>query len=103
MGVRYRWSCQVQYGRYGEFYDLQLKKKAIAKARGWVPASYWVAVAGSLNNFFLEREYESLEDFAVEQQAREKDFEFMKVMRESYRLCVQGSIRIELFETAGAP
>ena len=103
MGVRYRWSCQVQYGRYGEFFDLQQKKTVIAQARGWVAATYWVAVAGNLNDFFLEREYGSLEEFAIEQQQREKDFEFMKVMRESYRLCVQGSVRVELFETAGAP
>ncbi len=103
MSLRYRWSCQVLYSRYGEFYDLQQQKAAIAAKRGWVPASFWVALAGNLNDFFLEREYPNLQAFAVEQAAREQDYDFMKVMRESYRLCVQGSVKIELFQEAQAP
>ena len=100
MTIRYRWSCQVEYGKYGEFFDLQLKKSAIAQERGWVSATYWVAVAGNLNDFFLEREYSNLEAFAIETEARENDYAFMKVMRESYKLAVQGLIKVELFESA---
>ncbi len=103
MSVRYRWSCQVIYSRYGEFYDLQQQKARVAKDRGWITSTFWIALAGNLNDFFLEREYPDLEAFAVEQEARQKDFEFMKLMRESYRLCVQGSVKIELFQTAEAP
>ena len=103
MAVRFRWSCQVIYSNYGEFYDLQMAKDAVAVERGWVRATYWIALAGRLNDFFLEREYPTLEAFAAEQGRREKDFEFMKLMRESYKLCVQGSVAVELFESAEAP
>ena len=101
MSVRYRWSCQVHYERYGEFLHLQSQKAEIAGARGWVQATFWTAVAGTLGDFYLEREYPDLDVFASEQAERDKDYEFMKLMRESYRHTVQGSVRIELFETAG--
>ncbi len=96
--LRYRWSCQILYGKYTEFMELQRQKDEVAHARGWHRARYWVATAGSVNDFFLEREYESLADFANELQARDEDYEFMRLMRGSYPLVVQGSIRVELFE-----
>ncbi|HEX2050404.1 MAG TPA: hypothetical protein VHJ34_07200 [Actinomycetota bacterium] len=98
--VRYRWSCQVIYGRWGEFYELQERKVALASERGWVIPRFWVATAGNLNDFFLERDYETIEQLASELSAREADYEFMKLMRESYKMVVQGSVRIELFQTA---
>ncbi len=99
---RYRWSCQVIYSKWAEFYELQEGKAAVAAERGWVQSRFWVATAGNLNDFFLERDYETLEDLSVELCAREADYEFMKLMRESYNLAVQGSIRVELFQTAQA-
>lgn len=101
MAVRFRWSCQVEYERYADFYDIQRKKSEVAGARGWVPSTFWTAIAGNLGDFYLEREYPNLETFASEQAQRDNDYEFMKLMRESYRHAVQGSIRVELFETAG--
>lgn len=101
--VRYRWSCQVLYGRFGEFFDLQEEKHRIAEARGWTRPTFWVTTAGRLNDFFLEREYETLDELTSELAAREADFEFMKAMRDSYRLVVQGSVKIEIFEEASAP
>ncbi len=96
--VRFRWSCQILYGRYTDFMDLQRRKEEVAGTKGWHRARYWVATAGSVNDFFLEREYESLAELANELQAREEDHEFMRLMRASYPLVVQGSIRVELFE-----
>ncbi|MGI8615693.1 MAG: hypothetical protein ACR2L4_02765 [Actinomycetota bacterium] len=96
---RYRWSCQILYGHYTNFMELQREKNAIAKLRGWSTASFWIATAGGLNDFFLEREYPSLGLLAGELEAREMDIDFMKAMRESYQYVVQGSVRIELFET----
>ncbi len=101
--VRYRWSCQVLYGHFGEFFDLQETKNRIAEQRGWTCATFWVATAGRLNDFFLEREYEGLEHLTRELGLREADYEFMKAMRESYRLVVQGSVNIEIFQEAAAP
>ena len=96
---RYRWSCQILYGHYTEFLELQGKKNEIAQGRGWSTATFWIATAGVLNDFFLEREYPSLGDLAHELEARENDIDFMRAMRESYNHVVQGSVRIELFET----
>ncbi|HEX2089142.1 MAG TPA: hypothetical protein VHI54_04305 [Actinomycetota bacterium] len=96
--VRYRWSCQILYERYTGFIDLQRQKDNVAKGKGWTRARYWVATAGHVNDFFLEREYEGLAELAGELQAREEDYDFMRLMRASYPLVVQGSIRVELFE-----
>ncbi len=96
--VRYRWSCQILYRNYTEFMDIQRQKDAVAKTRGWQTARYWVASAGHVGDFFLEREYPTLAALAAETQARADDYEFMRLMRASYQLVVQGSIRVELFE-----
>ena len=98
---RYRWSCQVTYGSYGEFFELAERKRELARERGWKVSHYWVATAGNLNDFFEERDYETFEDLAHELSVRESDYEFMKLMRTLYKLCVQGSVRTEFFRTAG--
>jgi hypothetical protein len=97
-GVRYRWSCEILYGRYTDFMDLQREKTLVAKARGWRPSAFWIATAGQLNSFFLEREYDSLDEFAAELAERENDFDFMRLMRASYQFVVQGSVKMELFK-----
>jgi hypothetical protein len=40
MAVRYRWSCQILYGKSAEFMELQQKKLEVAADRGWVPAKF---------------------------------------------------------------
>ena len=97
---RYRWSCQVIYGSWADFFELQQGKAELAAQRGWIPARFWVSLAGNLNDFFLERDYERLEHLSMELLAREGDYEFMKLMRASHKLAVQGSIRVEFFQTA---
>ena len=96
--VRYRWSCQVTYGALTGFLDLQQQKVRLAEHRGWVKPRFWMASIGTLNDFFLEREYGGLPELAAELAARERDSEFTRLMRASYSLVVQGSIRTELFE-----
>jgi hypothetical protein len=100
VAFRYRWSCQILYGRYTEFMELQQRKVEVARNRGWSEARFWVATAGDLNDFFIERDFETLDELARELSERENDFEFMKLMRESYKLVVQGSVKTELFQTA---
>jgi hypothetical protein len=99
MTVRYRWSCQIIYERYTEFMDIQRQKSEVSKAQGWVPYRFWEATAGRLNDFYLEREYENLADLASELESRESDYEFMRLMRASYPMVVQGSVTIEIFES----
>ena len=96
---RYRWSCQVLYGHLTDFMELQRAKIEVGRARGWLEPRFWVATAGNLNDFAVEREYKSLESLARELSEREKDFEFMKLMRQSYTHLVQGSVRTELLES----
>jgi hypothetical protein len=96
---RYRWSCQILYGHYTEFMELQDRTREIAEERRWAPSTFWIATAGGLNDFFLEREYPNLSALATELEAREADFDFMRAMRESYTHVVQGSVKIELFES----
>ena len=96
---RYRWSCQILYEHYTEFMNCQRLKNEIAAERGWSLATFWIATAGGLNEFFLEREYESLGQLAVELEARDTDIDFMREMRTSYKYVVQGSVPIELFES----
>jgi hypothetical protein len=50
-------------------------------------------------DFFLEREYPSLEALAAETQARDADYEFSRLMRATYPCVVQGSIVIEIYES----
>jgi hypothetical protein len=99
---RYHWSCEILYGHYTDFMELQHRKNEIAQQRGWSVASFWIATAGRLNDFYLEREYPTLGELAQELEARENDIDFMKAMRESYKYVVQGSVRIELYETPQA-
>ncbi len=100
MAYRYRWSCQILYGRYTEFMEIQQRKVQIGRDRGWSEPRFWITSAGNLNDFFIERDFESLDDLAADLAAREGDFEFMKLMRDSYKLVVQGSVKTELLQTA---
>ncbi len=96
---RYRWSCQVVYGAYAEFFELAQQKRELARARGWILSRYWVATAGNLNDFFEERDYETFEDLAHELSLREDDYEFMKVMRTIYRRSSKKSLRFPAVAT----
>lgn len=96
--VRYRWSCQVNYKDLTEFLEIQREKAQTAARSGWVESRFWMAAVGTLNDFFLEREYPSLAEFAEELTARENNIDFTRLMRASYPLVVQGSIRAELFD-----
>ena len=100
MSYRYRWSCQILYGRYTDFMEIQQRKVEIGRDRGWSEPKFWVTSAGYLNDFSIERDYETLDQLAAELAARERDFEFMKLMRDSYKLVVQGSVKTELLQTA---
>ena len=96
---RYRWSCQVLYGHMTDFMELQHRKVEVAQSRGWLEPRFWVATAGNLNDFAVECDYQSLEHLAKELSERQHDFEFMKLMRESYAHLVQGSVTTELLES----
>jgi hypothetical protein len=59
-----------------------------------------VATWGNLNDFLEERDYESYEALAQDLAVREADYDYMRLMRSSYKLLVQGSVRTEFFRTA---
>jgi hypothetical protein len=87
------------YGKFSEFMELQQKKLEVAADRGWVAVKFWEAVAGREYDFFLEREYPSLQALAAETQDRDADYDFMRLMRATYSCVVQGSIMIEIYES----
>jgi hypothetical protein len=62
---RYRSSCQIIYGHYTEFMELQGRKQAITAERRWAPSTFWIATAGGLNDFFLERECPTRSELAT--------------------------------------
>jgi hypothetical protein len=97
---RYRWSCQIIYRHYTEFMELQREGRNLGQERGWQHPTFWIATAGNLNDFYFEREYDSLDQLAKELEARENDIDFMKLMRKTYEYVVQGSVKVELFENA---
>jgi hypothetical protein len=97
---RYRWSCQIIYGSYADFFEIERKKEMGARERGWKKSSLWVTTSGNLNDFFEQRDYERFDELARDLAVREADYDYMKLMRASYKLVVQGSVRIEFFRTA---
>ena len=97
---RFRWSCQIVYGHYADFFEIQQRKQELAATKGWRGSSLWVATSGNLNDFFEERDYDTYEALAHDLSVREGDYDYMRLMRSSYKLLVQGSVRTEFFRTA---
>ena len=88
--IRVRFIAQVRYGHFAEYLKAGERLNEIARERGWAEATFWVSVAGTANELFVEREGE----------AQNADAEWMKVIRSTVDMVVQGSARSELFRTA---
>jgi hypothetical protein len=73
---RYRWSCQIIYGSYADFFEIQQKKQMLVRERGWKGSSLWVATSGNLNDFFEQRDYDRFDELAGELAVREADYDY---------------------------
>ena len=98
--VRARFIVQVRYGHFAEYLKALEQLNEIARARGWAEATFWVATAGTANEVIADVEYPDLATFDHEGQAQSSDSEWMKVIRSTADMVVQGTGRSELLQTA---
>ena len=98
--VRARFIVQVRYGHFAEYLKALEQLNEIARERGWAEATFWVATTGTANELVAEVEYPDLAAFERDGNAQAADAEWMKVIRSTVDLVVQGTGRSELFQTA---
>ena len=98
--VRARFIVQVRYGHFAEYLKALEQLNEIARARGWAGATFWVAAAGTANELIAEVDYPDLATFDREGQGQSSDSEWMKVIRGTADMVVQGTGRSELLQTA---
>ena len=98
--IRARFIAQVRYGQFADYLKALEQLNEIAREHGWAEATFWVATAGTANEIFAEVDYPDLATFEREGNAQSADAEWMKVIRSTVDMVVQGSARSELFTTA---
>jgi hypothetical protein len=98
--VRTRFIAQVRYGHFAEYLKAAEQLNEIARKRGWAEATFWVPAAGAVNEFIAEVDYPDLATFDRENAAQFSDAEWMKVIRSTVDLVVQGTGRSEILQTA---
>ena len=98
--VRARFIVQVRYGHFAEYLKAAEQLNAIARERKWVEATFWVAAAGPANELIADFDYPDLATFEREGEAQSSDAEWMKVIRSTVDIVVQGTGRSELLQTA---
>jgi hypothetical protein len=98
--VRARFIVQVRYGHFAEYLKAGEQLNEIARERGWAEGTFWVATAGTANELTIEVDYPDLATFEPEGEAQSSDSEWMKVIRSTVDLVVEGTGRSELLQTA---
>ncbi len=98
--IRARFIAQVRYGHFAEYLKALQQLNEISREHGWAEATFWVSTAGTANELFAEVDYPDLATFEREGQAQAADAEWMKVIRSTVDMVVQGSARSELYQTA---
>lgn len=97
---RYRITVQVRYGHFKEYLEACQQLNQIARARGWVEATFWTPTVGTSNEFIIELDYPDLATFQREGDAFSSDPEAMKLNRSTIDFVVEGTGRSELLQTA---
>ena len=98
--VRARFMVQVRYGHFNEYLKAVEQLNEIARERGWAEGTFWIPTAGTANELVAEVDYPDLATFERESGAQASDAEWMKVIRSTVDMAVQGTARTELFQTA---
>src|SRR5262245_27963560 len=98
--VRARFTIQVRYGHFAEYLKASEQLNEIARERGWAEATFWVSLAGTANGLVAEVEYPDLATFEREGDAQGADADWMKVVRSTVDMVVQGTGRGEVLLTA---
>ena len=95
--------AQVRYGHFADYLKALDQLNEIARERGWAKATFWVATVGTANELIAEVDFPDLATFEREGEAQASDAEWMKVIRGTVDMVVQGTARSELFQTASQP
>lgn len=98
MAYRFRLTCEVQYGHFGEYARAWKRLEEVMRKRGWVTARVLVPTAGPNNEFVAEFEYPDLATFERENKAFYTDAEAFQAFRAGAEFVVQGTARSELYE-----
>lgn len=98
--VRSRFIVQVRYGHFGEYLKAMEQLNEMARERGWAGATFWTSEAGTANELIVEVDYPDLASYEREFDAQGSDAEWMKVIRSTADIAVQGTGRTELLRTA---
>jgi hypothetical protein len=98
--VRARFIVEVRYGHFAEHLTAMEKLNELARERGWAEATFWVSAAGTANELVAEVEFPDFATFEQEGDAQSSDADWMKVIRSTADLVVQGTGRSELLQTA---
>jgi hypothetical protein len=98
--VRARITAQVRYGHFAEYIKVTQQFNEIARARGWSEGTLWVPTVGTGNQAVIEVDYPDLATFEREGDAQASDSEWRDAIRSSIDHLVEGSVRIDLFQTA---
>ena len=98
--IRVRFIAQVRYGHFAEYLKALEQLNEIARQRGWAEATFLVYTAGTANELIAEVDYPDLATFDREGQAQSSDAEWMKTIRSTVDIVVQGTGRSELLQTA---
>ena len=98
--IRARFIAQVRYGHFAEYLKALEQLNEIAREHGWAEATFLVPAVGTANELVAEADYPDLATFEREGEAQNADAEWMKVIRSTIDMVVQGSARSELYQTA---
>jgi hypothetical protein len=98
--VRARFIVQVRYGHFAEYLKAAEQLNEIARDRGWAETTFWVWTAGTANELVFDVDYPDLATFEREGAAQAADAEWMKIVRSTADIVVQGTGRSELLQTA---
>ena len=98
--VRARFIVQVRYGHFAEYLKALEQLNEMAREHRWAEATFWTPTAGTANELVAEVDYPDLATFEREGDAQASDAEWMKVIRSTVDMVVQGTGRSELLQTA---
>ena len=98
--VRARFTIEVRYGHFAEYLKALEQLNEHARERGWAEATFWTPMVGKANELIAEVEYPDLATFEREGDAQSADADWMKIIRSTIDMVVQGTGRSEVVVSA---
>jgi len=98
--VRARFTIEVRYGHFAEYLKALEQLNERAREHGWAEATFWTRLAGKANEIIAEVDYPDLATFEREGDAQASDAEWMKIIRSTTEIVVQGTGRSEVVVSA---